>query len=412
MALVEREAISAHHAARFLLVGTINPEEGELRPQLLDRFGLAVLVETSKDPGARAEIVRRRLSFEADPDGFARSFAAADRQLAARIIAGRERLSRVVLPERELLRITSVCARLNIDGARGDIVWARTARALAALDGDDTVDSDHVRRAAHLALGHRRRRDPLADGSDDAGDLERALDDEPDVDGPDDVGPDDVGPDDEPPGGGRSPPVPPPAPSGVSEGRRPNAAPASSGDNGEEPFDASRSGPRAPGSARRRSTSRGGTASCWPGRRATGRRASAAGKSVGAIDARPATPLSDDLSVVATLRDQIPQRSKVDIAGVRAWRPRGVFVCLVVDASGSMGAPGDWPASKGHCSKCSVSVTSAGTGSGSSPSEMAPPACCSSRALHSSAPPRWSGSFAGGRLPGRRPHYGGAPHRA
>jgi magnesium chelatase subunit D len=189
VARVEREAVSAVHAARFLLVGTMNVEEGELRPQLLDRFGLGVEVRAPREPAQRAEIVRRRLAFERDPVAFACSWAAAERALAARIAAARARLDGVWLPERELLRITGACAALGIDGVRGDIVTAQTARALAALDGADEVAEQHVGRAAALALAHRRRRDPLDGREPDAGELQRALDGAGE-------------PDDEPPGGG------------------------------------------------------------------------------------------------------------------------------------------------------------------------------------------------------------------
>ncbi|MEA2320010.1 MAG: magnesium chelatase subunit, partial [Solirubrobacteraceae bacterium] len=200
VARVERDAVSVEHAARFLLVGTMNVEEGDLRPQLLDRFGLGVEVRTPGDPAVRAEIVRRRLAFERDPDAFVARFAAGERALAARIATARERLDDVRLPERELLRITGACSRLGVDGVRGDIVCARAARALAALDGDEEVGAAHVHRAAALALAHRRRRDPL-DGQGDGGDeLERALDDAADREPPDDA----------PRGGGGAPPPPPP----------------------------------------------------------------------------------------------------------------------------------------------------------------------------------------------------------
>ncbi|MBA3263338.1 MAG: ATP-binding protein, partial [Thermoleophilaceae bacterium] len=184
MAQVEREAVSASHAARFLLVGTMNVEEGELRPQLLDRFGLGVEVRTPQDPVERAEIVRRRLAFERDPEGFATEWSDRDRTLADRIAAACERLDAVRLPERELMRITRACAQLGVDGVRGDIVSARAAQALAALDGEDEVTEDHVRRAAVLALAHRRRRDPLDGGDPKDDQLQSALDDEPHDDEP------------------------------------------------------------------------------------------------------------------------------------------------------------------------------------------------------------------------------------
>jgi magnesium chelatase subunit D len=159
---VERDGISVVQPARFLLVGTMNPEEGELRPQLLDRFGLGVEVAGPRDPAVRAEIVRRRMAFDADPAGFARAWAAAETTLAARLAAAREHLATVRLPGAMLERITATCVQLDLDGVRGDLTCAQAALALAALDGAEAVRSEHVARAAHLALRHRLRRDPLA----------------------------------------------------------------------------------------------------------------------------------------------------------------------------------------------------------------------------------------------------------
>src|SRR6266508_1841296 len=158
---VEREGVSVRHAARFLLVGTMNPEEGELRPQLLDRFGLTVEVTGTRDPAQRAEVVRRRLAYEADPAGFAAAWADADAAHGERVAAARRRLADVVLPEAELLRIARVCAAFEVDGLRADLVVARTAVALAAWRGRVGVTADEVREAARLALPHRRRRDPF-----------------------------------------------------------------------------------------------------------------------------------------------------------------------------------------------------------------------------------------------------------
>jgi magnesium chelatase subunit D len=170
---VEREGISVRHASRFLLVGTMNPEEGELRPQLLDRFGLTVQVTASQDPAERAEVVRRRLAFEADPAGFADRFAADTVALAERVAVARARLPQVELPDAVLSQICAVCGAFGVDGMRADLVTARTAIALAAWHGRDTVTEEDIRTAARLALPHRRRRDPFdAPGLD-----EQALDD-------------------------------------------------------------------------------------------------------------------------------------------------------------------------------------------------------------------------------------------
>jgi magnesium chelatase subunit D len=180
---VEREGVSVRHAARFLLVGTMNPEEGELRPQLLDRFGLTVEVAATRDPEERAEVVRRRLAYEADPEGFAADWAADDASLAKQIAAARERLPHVELGDRALREITTVCAAFDVDGLRADLVTAKAAMALAAWAGRESVTTEDVRTAARLALPHRRRRTPFeAPGLDDSK-LDEALDSiEPDDD--------------------------------------------------------------------------------------------------------------------------------------------------------------------------------------------------------------------------------------
>src|SRR5215472_1543408 len=201
---VEREGVSVRHASRFLLVGTMNPEEGELRPQLLDRFGLTVQVTASQDPAERAEVVRRRLAFEADPGGFAARFSAATATLAGQVAAARGRLPGVGLPDAALRQICAVCGAFGVDGMRADLVTARTAIALAAWNGRDTVTEEDIRTAARLALPHRRRRDPFdAPGLDEQA-LDEALREasaEPDP-GPDDP---DGGPDDGPPDPGGLP---------------------------------------------------------------------------------------------------------------------------------------------------------------------------------------------------------------
>src|SRR5688572_27245562 len=135
---VERDGVSVEHAARFVLVGTMNPEEGELRPQLLDRFGLTVEVAAPRDPLARVEVVRRRLAYDADPEAFAASYADAERELTRRIQAAQRRVAQVELSEAALLKIAEVCAAFEVDGMRADIVIARTAVAHAAWWGRET----------------------------------------------------------------------------------------------------------------------------------------------------------------------------------------------------------------------------------------------------------------------------------
>jgi magnesium chelatase subunit D len=201
---VEREGVSVRHASRFLLVGTMNPEEGELRPQLLDRFGLTVQVTASQDWAERTEVVRRRLAFEADPAGFITRFSADTAALAAQVAAARDRLPGVDLPDAALRQICAVCGAFGVDGMRADLVTARTAIALAAWHGRDVVTEEDIRTAARLALPHRRRRDPFdAPGLDEQA-LDEALREassEPDP-GPEPPGPDGPDhPDDDPDNG-------------------------------------------------------------------------------------------------------------------------------------------------------------------------------------------------------------------
>jgi magnesium chelatase subunit D len=193
---VERDGVSVRHPARFLLVGTMNPEEGELRPQLLDRFGLTVEATAPRDPGRRAEVVRRRIAFDAAPEAFAARFAAEEAALAAAINGARRRLPMVTLDDDALERIASVCARFEVDGLRADIVIARAALAHAAWSGRDAVTRADIRVAARLALPHRRRRNPFDAPGLDERQLDEALGEEPRE--PDDRGPDGDGPDDDP----------------------------------------------------------------------------------------------------------------------------------------------------------------------------------------------------------------------
>jgi magnesium chelatase subunit D len=180
---VERDGVSVSHAARIVLVGTMNPEEGELRPQLLDRFGLTVEVAAPREPALRAEVVRRRMAFDADPSGFAHRWEAEQEGLRGRIAAARERVRHVVLPDTVLTRIAEVCAGFEVDGLRADIVTARAAVAHAAWSGRTVVTRADVRAAARLALPHRRRRNPFDAPGIDEDLLDRLLgDDDPEPD--------------------------------------------------------------------------------------------------------------------------------------------------------------------------------------------------------------------------------------
>ncbi|SCK22359.1 putative cobaltochelatase [Streptomyces sp. WMMB 322] len=205
---VEREGVSVRHASRFLLVGTMNPEEGELRPQLLDRFGLTVEVTASRETDERVDVVRRRLAYDADPAAFAAKWAAEEDALRESIAAARELLPRVRLGDAVLRQIAATCAAFEVDGMRADLVMARTATALAAWAGRTGVTQEDVRQAALLALPHRRRRNPFDAPGLDEDKLDETLQQHS---GPDDGDDPDPGPDDPdgPDGGGTPPPQQP-----------------------------------------------------------------------------------------------------------------------------------------------------------------------------------------------------------
>ena len=159
--VVEREGLSVRHPARFVLVGSGNPEEGELRPQLLDRFGLSVEVKTPEDLPTRIEVVRRRDSYERAPDEFIEKSRKQEERLRRQIVAARGRLPEVTVPDAALERAATLCMALGTDGLRGELTLMRAARAMASLDGDSKVEDSHLRRVAPAALRHRLRRDPL-----------------------------------------------------------------------------------------------------------------------------------------------------------------------------------------------------------------------------------------------------------
>ncbi|ONF70321.1 putative cobaltochelatase [Amycolatopsis keratiniphila] len=324
-ATVEREGVSVSHAARFVLIGTMNPEEGELRPQLLDRFGLTVEVASSRDPELRVEVVRRRLAYEADPDGFAGQYAAADAELAADIEAAQRLLPSVKLPDEALRQIAEVCASFEVDGMRADIVTARTAVAHAAWAGRTEVTTDDVRVAARLALPHRRRRNPFDAPGISEEQLEQALQDaEPEGSGPDDDGPGSGAP----PEGGDAPPP--------SEG-------------GQEPSGGGSGGDQKPVGAgetfRARRFEVKGT-----GEGAAGRRSRAITDNGRTIGVQPAGTKDGHPHLLATVRAAAPhQRSRgrsgaglvvrpQDLRFARREGREGNLVLFCVDASGSMGA--------------------------------------------------------------------------
>jgi magnesium chelatase subunit D len=371
---VEREGVSVRHAARFLLVGTMNPEEGELRPQLLDRFGLTVEVVASREPRERAEVVRRRLAYEADPEAFAARWAARDAELAQRILRARTVLADVLLPDAELERIARVCASFEVDGLRADLVTARTSIALAAWHGRVEVTAEDVRQAALLALPHRRRRNPFDAPGLDEDLLDDVLrdpepeeappvdepspseagtgpDGDPDPDGPDPDDPDPDGPD-----GGGSPPPGPDRPQGPADCAPPSteAAPSSAPGTEDAPVEGA---PHGAGGGREQAA----VAAAEPyrtrlfsvpgvGRGAAGRRSrarTAAGRTTGS---QVAAGRVTRLHVAATVRAAaLHQRARGRVGpglllrredlreAVREGR-EGNLVLFVVDASGSMAA--------------------------------------------------------------------------
>ncbi|MGY0023068.1 putative cobaltochelatase [Streptomyces sp. cg35] len=347
---VEREGVSVRHAARFLLVGTMNPEEGELRPQLLDRFGLTVEVAASREPEQRVQVVKRRLAYDDDPEGFTAQWAGEEAGVRERIVAARALLPQVRLGDGALTRIAATCAAFEVDGMRADIVMARTATALAAWAGRTEVLAQDVRQAALLALPHRRRRNPFdAPGLD-----EDKLDETLDEFGPDDEGPGPDGPDDPGPGGGGGvPPQDGPEPDGPGRPESPQESRQESPqESPREPAGAPASG----GAGEQRAVSAGepfrtkmlsvpGLGDGAAGRRSRAR--TEHGRTTGAV--RPRGTLTR-LHLAATVQAAAPHQRARGRSGTglvvrrddlrQATREgrEGNLVLFVVDASGSMAA--------------------------------------------------------------------------
>jgi magnesium chelatase subunit D len=334
---VEREGVSVRHAARFLLVGTMNPEEGELRPQLLDRFGLTVEVAASREPEQRVEVVRRRLAYDDDPAGFAARWAEEESAVRQRIVAARELLPRVRLGDGALRQIAATCAAFEVDGMRADIVMARTATALAAWAGRTDVLAEDVRQAALLALPHRRRRNPFDAPGLDEDKLDETLeqfsgegesDDDPDPDGP---------------GGGGGQPAPDSGPQGGGD----TAARPEAGEGGEPQASGSteQSAVRAAEPFRAKVLSVPGIGEGAAGRRSRAR--TEHGRTTGAR--RPRGALTK-LHLAATVQAAAPhQRARGrsgpglvvrrdDLRQAAREGREGNLVLFVVDASGSMAA--------------------------------------------------------------------------
>ncbi|MFI1283959.1 putative cobaltochelatase [Streptomyces sp. NPDC020858] len=374
---VEREGVSVRHAARFLLVGTMNPEEGELRPQLLDRFGLTVEVAASREPAQRVEVVRRRLAYEDDPAGFADRWAGDENEVRARVVAARALLPQVRLGDTALLQIAATCAGFEVDGMRADIVMARTATALAAWAGRSAVLKEDVRQAALLALPHRRRRNPFDAPGLDEDRLDEILDQfpdeeperepdpepEPDPDpNPDPEGPDGDGDGDGggPDGGGGVPPQgggpqdanAPAEPAETTEA--PSDAPEAPQPSAQEAGGPEQAAVRAAEPFRTKMLSVPGLGEGAAGRRSRAR--TAHGRTTGAQ--RPRGHLTK-LHLAATVHAAAPHQKargrngrglvirKDDLRQARREGREGNLVLFVVDASGSMAARQRMSAVKG-----------------------------------------------------------------
>jgi magnesium chelatase subunit D len=320
---VERDGVSIEHAAQFVLVGTMNPEEGELRPQLLDRFGLTVDVRAPRDPETRAEIVRRRLAYEADPAGFAASFADDEADFTDRIVRAQKLVQQVELTDDVLTTIAELCAAFDVDGMRADIVTARAAAAHAAWNGRTDVAKEDIRVAARLALPHRRRRNPFDAPGIDEQELDELLGDDGFDDDPD---PTDPGPD-----GGGQPNTPPQSSDGTDA-----PTPPATGGTGE-----TRSSAGEPYRARLFSVSGVGTGEAGKRSRAvtsSGRRIGAARGSTGAIH------LTETVRAAAPHQVERGRRTgRLDLRAddlriaIKEGRESNL-VLFCVDASGSMAA--------------------------------------------------------------------------
>ena len=344
---VEREGVSVQHPAQFILVGTMNPEEGDLRPQLLDRFALAVEVEGLDDPQARAEVVRRRIAFEQDPPGFLSDWREEERAERLRIQRAQELLPEVRLDDRMLRLITQLCVDFEVDGLRADIVMYKTALTLAAYAGRRAVDEGDVRDAAELALLHRRRRLPFQQPQLDREQLDEKIrehlaeDEDNSQDGPD------------------GPPPAPPEPGGAGGGRQPEDAPDQVFGSGTEYIVKPLS---APSGRKLRDEYRG--------RRSKARSRTFAGHYVGAeVPGEGARDLALDATLRAAAPYQWERRADALLSAPRRGRQGGVpptlllkphdlrskiretrmgnLIVFVVDASGSMAARDRMVAAKG-----------------------------------------------------------------
>ena len=334
---VEREGISVSHAASFILVGTMNPEEGELRPQLLDRFGLAVDVEAERDVNVRAEVVRRRIAFDQDPEAFQVRWSEAEAAEQKRLVAARQLLPQVRLDDGLLTLIAGICTDFGVDGMRADIVMYRAAVALAAYEGRTEVIEDDVRRVARLVLPHRRRRQPFDQPNVDDQELDESLERHRP---PQDSGPPPSAPS-EPDGSPTdTPPERPPEPS--TEGLAPQDQQAQIGQSfAVTPLEGPVRQALMQRSLGKRSRSLGGRSGHY-------------------VTSREPQDRVRDIAVDATLRAAAPnlrqrRREGEDSLGIRPSDLRekvresrvGNLILFAVDASGSMGARDRMIATKG-----------------------------------------------------------------
>ncbi|MFC3531213.1 putative cobaltochelatase [Vogesella facilis] len=313
---VEREGLAISHPARITLLGTMNLEEGELRPQLLDRFGLMVEVSAPRDPAIRTEVVRRRLAFEADPAGFIANWQADTDALRATIRSAQDTIAGVALPDSLLAFISQLCCEFEVASLRADIVMHKAARAIAALAGRDTVTAEDVRDAAELVLPHRRRKKPFEQPGLDRDKLDELTRQ-------------------------AAPPPPPPSESGHGESDTADEAPDNAPDDGHEQ----------PGHAAEQLFAAGPAAevgrievTALGAHDASGRRSSVSGTRRGHSVSAVKNEAPSQLAVDATLRHALlrnPNDFSVTRADlhqkVRAGR-EGNLILLVVDASGSMAA--------------------------------------------------------------------------
>jgi magnesium chelatase subunit D len=314
---VQREGVAVTHPARFLLVGTMNPEEGDLRPQLLDRFGLVVAVAGPREPAVRAEVVRRRLDFEADPVSFVGRWSVEQTVLRERIVTARARLPQVVLADELLTLITQLCCAFEVDGLRADIALHKAARTLAALEGRLCVGVEDIRTAAELVLPHRQRRRPFESPELDRNRLDDLLS----------------------ASGGCEPPA-------ADEQGVPPSTPHSPAPESERVFS-----PAPPQNIRRIEVS-----TTAPLRAAHGRRNSGGTRDQGHYVRAVSDEHPSDLALAATLRAAAQRGSRVDgrLAIERTDLHRkeragrtGTLILFVVDASGSMAARRRMEAVKG-----------------------------------------------------------------